>query len=80
MPDRPTLGDLIRATKGTDLTYFDLEARMPVDERTGRHSPGWKRLQQIVREGLVVFPDPSTIKALAAGLGYTEQSIIDACC
>ncbi len=78
-PTPPTLADLIRIAKG-DGTYYDLEGRMPTDQDTQRPTPGWKRLEQIANNPLKSFPDPGTIRNLAIGLGFTEMTIVRACC
>ena len=83
LPETPTLADFISAARGNG-TYQSLEQRMPLDSK-GAHSPGWKRLQQIVRRKangqreLLAFPDPATIRALAVGLGVHEEAITLAC-
>ena len=64
------LSDLIYAHKG-DLTWAELA------EKAGGY-PGPKRWQQYAIKPLANFPDPPSIKAIAATLGVSEQLVINA--
>jgi hypothetical protein len=83
LPERPTLADLITYARG-DGTYFDLENRMPMakDPKSGmmKPSPGYKALSKWVNAPLEGFPARTTIANLAAGLGFSEERIVLACC